>query len=493
MSNLLKSACNGIALLSHYVFWDNLPEQDVQQSIELFSKTIQYLKLANLPYKSFTQLASEVISESVSEETVKSFIAEILQIRKLSNSSDTPAEVLEILKNCSSVLGGNGKAYALLNAKISVLSSSFVKQSFMLSLKSETYKDYIRNFVRSSGKSLANFNDVLNYLNTMGVEHYYPDTFIGKIDENGILHTTENKRIEGLPLKSTLVMNTKYDPISDSSYVFSARAENAKSNTYFYTREYKLHSRENKFSAVKQLGVDIKKIRSAWLRILKTRSEGYEEAIILELIYQTQARIGSSSNKTLDKRTGKYLRTYGITTVRAKHVVAKDGELSFEYPGKGAFKGDVIHYQKHTIFSEDEISKLIVSDITKRLGKLEPEQEVFTTSATSVRELFKALGAGDCVSVHKLRTLKGTMIMTEKIKNHPFKGKRVSSTAITKWLREEALDVGMRLGHMSGEKYTPATAIAHYIDPVVLTKLFKELDVPIPKAFAKLSGELIDD
>lgn len=494
MINLVKSACNGIALLSHFVFWDSYPEDEITEIFDIFTKTIQYLRLAKLPEASFVALASEVISSAVDEDTVKRFQADLLQIRKLTSNSDMAAELLEILKNCSSVLGGNEKAYPLLNSKISALSSSYVKQQFAVKLVAkDNYKDFIRNYVRTKNKQIVPYSDVLRYLDTLKVAHPYPVTFVGGMDEAGILYTVANKRIEGLPLKSILVMNSKYNPELDNSFVFSARAENAKSTTYFYTREYKLNSREQKFSAVKQLGVDIKKIRGAWLRILNTRAEGYEEAIILELIYQTQARVGSSSNKTLDKRTGKYLRTYGITTVRAQHVSLENGELQFRYPGKGAYKGDVIHYQTHTVYPEDDVSKLIILDISKRLSKLQPDDNLFSTNANKVRELFKNLGAGDYVSVHKLRTLKGTMIMTEKIKNHPFKGKRVSSTAITKWLREEALEVGIRLGHMSGEKYTPATAIAHYIDPAVLTKLFKELDVVIPKSFAKLSGNLLDD
>jgi DNA topoisomerase IB len=490
-TKLVRSAANGLALVANYIFWDGVSDAEIDSALDIFSKTTQYLKLAKLPTTGFITTTSELlILNCVSEEAVKQLQSDILAIRKQITNSDTSAEILEILKNISSVCGGNEKAYALLNTKLHILTNEFVKQSFTDKISSSDIKTVVRNFVRTRGSALVDYSDMLKYLNTMGIEHKYPDTFIGFIDEAGIFYTSAKKRIEGIPLNSTLVMNKNYDPKADSSYVFSARAENAKSTTYFYTREYKLRSRKEKFTAVKQLGIDIKGIRGKWSRIIKTRSEGYEEAIILELIYQTQARIGSSSNMTLDKRTGKYLKTYGITTVRAKHLTVDGGVINFKYPGKGAFKGDVIHYQNHVITSEDPILAIVIKDLTARINKLSADDEVFSTSAPKVRELFKNLGASDYVNVHKLRTLKGTMMMTERIKNHPFKGKRVSSTSITKWLREEALEVGKQLGHMSGEKYTAATALAHYIDPQIMTRLFKELDCVIPKTLAKLSGEV---
>jgi DNA topoisomerase IB len=490
MSKLVHSASNGIILVSNYIFWDSIPEHDIECLIELLQKTTQYLRLAQLPYRSLLECAAELVcNNTVDDETVRAFQAEILLIRKSITNSETSAELLELLKNASSVAGGNGKAYALLNTKLHLITSDFVKIVFSRHFSDTDVKSTIRNYVRASGSRLVPYDSVLQHLHKHNIEHKYPTAFVGFIDEAGIFYTIAKKRIEGVPLNSTLTMNKNYDPLLDNSYVFSAKTENAKSTTYYYTREYKLSARKNKFTAVKQLGLDIKSIRSKWSRIIKTLSEGYEEAVILELIYQTQARIGSRSNKTLDKRTGKYLRTYGITTVRAEHLEIVGDEIHFKYPGKGAFKGDVIHYQQHVITPSDPIMQIVINDISARLKKLSPDEEVFSTNADRVRELFKNLGASDYVSVHKLRTLKGTMMMTERIKNHPFKGKRVSSTAITKWLREEALQVGIQLGHMSGEKYTAATALAHYIDPTVMTKLFKELNCVIPKTLARLSGE----
>jgi hypothetical protein len=52
---------------------------------------------------------------------------------------------------------------------------------------------------------------------------------------------------------------------------------------------------------------------------------------------------------------------------------------------------------------------------------------------------------------------------------------------VEKLVKQEALKVGMLLGHMSGEKATSATAIKSYINPSMLVKFFADKQLRIPQ------------
>lgn len=478
--HLVKSATPGIVLVATGIFFDKL------EDISILEKTITFLKVGKYPYTALLNVASEILIDGfASTEAVIAFRAEVNTIKKAIETADTNPILLELLRASTSLANGNPKALESINKNLVFLGNTTLNELYSQLFPATNAKEAIRNYIRING--LTSLDTVIKYLELLGLEHTYPKGLPVLIDENGVLYTIAKKRIEGVPFKAEVKLNPNYDPIKDDSYIFQAKTENAKSFTYYYTTDYKVKGRENKFKAVKVLSTNIKSLRTDWTKIIMAKAPSREEAIVLEIIYQTQARIGSSSNATLDKRTGNYLRTYGITTILKKHVTVTDEGLYFEYPGKGAYKGDVIHYQKHNFVASDNVTKEIVKELSKRLKTLNDEDKVFQTNDTKVRALFQQLGAPEGVTVHKLRTLKGTMMMTEAIKNHPFKGK-TTSAKVTKWLRQEALEVGIQLGHMSGEKYTAATAVAHYISPQVMVKLYKDLDVVIPKTMAKLAG-----
>jgi len=506
----------GLILLAAYVFFDEIPDSDAGEAATLFHETAAALEASGFSRAAFCQVAGSLLAnEDIEENSLTALIADNLAIRKAIQSSDTIADYITLLKNISSLMKGNEKAFELVDKALVIVSNQTVSNLF-------PSRNNLRLFLRNKSEGgLVPYR--LAYQHREELQEKYPSNFEGFIDELGRLYTKHKKLINGVPINSTITMNPNYSQ-KDDTHVFIAKPENAISSVYYYTVDYKKRSTKEKFKAVKQLSIDIKDMRAQWLKILNSeatfaehKGAQFEEAMILELIYQVQARIGSNSNKTKDKRTEEYLKTYGMSTILCEHVEIvrpynpkslskKEIELHFKYPGKAAFKGDVIHYQQH-VFIPERTNKIIVKWFEARLGgyltkdkmgrhsrgkqkkilsNKEPAAQVFSTSADKVRQLFSDLGAADGVSVHKLRTLKGTMMMTTKLKSHPFTKHNATQTKVTKWLREEALQVGIQLGHMSGEKYTAATAIAHYIDPVLLTKLYKDLDLVIPKTFAKL-------
>lgn len=352
-------------------------------------------------------------------------------------------------------------------------------------LVKETFTYAIKSYVQNN-EPIVDYDKVLTYLKANSISHSLPIGYKGYIDEFCNLYTTKKVKLSSTPYNCVVKMNPTYNPDKDDTYVCSARSEKAKNDTFIYSESYKAAARTKKFKVVKDLKKTINSLRKQWLNCLDYKHKNYQEAIILELIYQTQARIGNKNNATIDKQTQKARKTYGISTIRAKHFYFIGNDLHFKYPGKAAFKGDIIHYQEHVVQPiSDELSFIIAW--FKQL-KLEPSQAVFTTTDAKVRSFLKSLNPPDGVTIHKLRTLKGTIMMQERIKNHPFIGTKNSTAKVSKWLKEEALEVGKQLGHMSGEKYTATTAIAHYIDPATMMKLYREAKVLPPKPMLRLVG-----
>lgn len=520
-----KLALPGLALLARAAWYDTLDLDEV--SIKYVTETIKSFKRVDVDTQPIKLLVEELVSDSASDEVITAVRKTISSLVKSLRSDPTANQnMIELYNIVSGVFAGDNKHYVNLRDRVSLLGVPEItalfpvevdisKQqehlAFAASFDTETiarlreernpeYKsvlqarragktivaDYIKQYCRQSGRRFVDYETLYNSVEAEQLVHTLPKGYEGFVDEFSQLYTLYGKKIFGFPANCQVTMNPNYS-IKDDCYVFTARSEAAKNTTYFYTQDYKQSSKENKFSVVEQLSKSIDTIRARWLRKLKPKDPHFEEAIILELIYQTQARIGSSNNATLDKRTGKYLRTYGMSTLLRKHYTISEDSIVFEYPGKAAFKGDVIHLQKHVFYPDSDSSKLIYKWLQQQQLK-SLEEKLFSTTAERVRDLLKELGAPEGASVHKLRTLKGTLMMKERIKQHPFKNTKNSVTAVNKWLKEQALDVGIKLGHMSGEKYTASTAVAHYIDPVAMLRLYREAHVAPPKTMLKLVG-----
>lgn len=520
-----KLALPGLVILSKASFFDSIDDSEL--TIKHVSESLRSFARLQLDYSVVKLAIEELYFDGLTDDTVAAVRKFISAFVKLLRSDPTANQnIIELYNVVSGVFSGDSKHYVTLRDRVSVLAIPEITALFPVRVNTDSQKkylsfvaefdaealallkeedkvkykavmtarragksvvaDYIKQYCRASGKKVVEYNKLLADINGKQLTHSLPSGFEGYIDEFSNLYTTFGKKISGFPSNATVTMNPEYDA-RDSCFVFTARTNKAISTTYFYTQDYKNDSKQTKFAVVEQLSKCIDTIRSKWLKKLNIKDPQFEEAMILELIYHTQARIGSNSNATLDKRTGKYLRTYGISTILHKHYKVLEDSVEFEYPGKAAFKGDVVHLQQHKFYSVSKETKIIYDWLKKHANKDE-NSRVFSTTGERVRQLLSDLGAPEGATVHKLRTLKGTLMMKERIKKHPFKVQKTSVTAVNKWLKEQALDVGIQLGHMSGEKYTASTAIAHYIDPVAMLRLYREARVAPPKTMLKLVG-----
>lgn len=513
-----KLAIPGLVTFAYDVYNDTYSEELVMKYVPDLVKSFSRFTKSGI--SSFIE--EYYCTYDISDSNIKLLRALVLDfVKQLRTDVSVNANLVELFTLASSVIGGNEKAYFSLRDKISIIPQRDVVMLFPLDVdteiqgekleylatytqeeikqlredKSDKYKDilrakkaikqvtttFIRQYVRERGLLVA-YDKLISALTAANIEHSLPAGFVGYIDEFCGLYTLEKKKLAITPYNCVITMNPKYDAKLDNTYVCQAKSSEAKNYTAVYTANFKKEATAKKFKAVKDLTSSINTVRNNWLSCLLPTNKDFESAIVLELIYATQARLGSKQNATLDKATQKYKRTYGISTILNTHITINDRSITIKYPGKAAFKGDIHHYQIHEI-GREEIHPQIYSFLLKRAAIQGP---VFKVSQQKVRDLLQACGAPEGVTVHKLRTLKGTGMMTERIAKHPFKNTKTSTSAVTKWLKEQALDVGITLGHMSGEKYTSSTAIAHYIDPVTMLKLYKEARVMPTKAMLKL-------
>jgi hypothetical protein len=338
------------------------------------------------------------------------------------------------------------------------------------------YKKALLSFIRNSGKQTVDVKIATKYLDAIGCNNI-PKGFVGSIDEKGSLYTVKGKQIFG-GLVGEVVMNPKYDPEKDNTYVCSLKTNPTQR---LRTVSFLQGNRAAKFDKVSKFIDTIDSHRKSWISDLSA-VDGKTQLLaeIVEIIYETQARIGGEGNKTDDQDT------YGISTLLVKHVKIKEGKVQIDYPGK---KGTAQH---HVIKSDGPVSKKVVKILEQQIKGKKPNDRVFTymgrpIKAAEVNGYVKSLGVN--VSVHKFRHVKGTKVMMELLKKNPFKKGKVSQSQAEKWIKQEATEVGKILHHRSGvgekEKVVGSTALAAYVDPSVVKGFFTDLGLRIPKWLPK--------
>lgn len=357
------------------------------------------------------------------------------------------------------------------------------------------WKHALQTFVRESGKRLVDYQSVVRFLEQEKLEFALITGFVGQIDDLGKLYTKSGKLINGVPnphMFPTVVMNPKYNPGLDDSYVFLAKKADGTNGNFFYTAEYKHKVTKEKFGNVSDLSGKIKSLRNKWVPALKAGIEKQESvlATMLEILLQHSARIGSRGNGTDGKPT------FGLSTLQVKHVTIRpSGEVMLSYKGKDGVA------QKHTIKpSSGVVSKQVAANLAALIKGKKPTDPLFTfvsgtkfkpVVAGMVNRYFKSLGAG-AVTVHKLRTLRGTMVFQDKM-DELFKklgNKKPTEKQARELFLKLAKDVGKILGHIRTAKdgstaVTGGTALQAYIDPSIQIQYWARLGMRPPKYLEK--------
>lgn len=371
----------------------------------------------------------------------------------------------------------------------------------------DTYKAYLklrREFNGVWRKELSKLakkskymemKQLLAYLEAKNIDHTIPEGFNGIIDHEGKWHIFDGEEIlliDGVPnsfIFPKVRMNKHRS--KNSPWVFQAMRADGTGGNYYYTRQFKKEGRVNKFQKVKDLVHMIDDIRSNWTDLILNydhSNPNCSAAIILELLYQFSARIGSEGNGT---REG--VKTYGIGTLRVKHCTITDTSITFSYLGKDGVK------TKHAMFPSDPIEWKIYKVCKKLIRDRKPSDELFTYSTKGgkvkpvrsgvVNALFRNLGA-EC-NVHKLRTYQATKIAQQMINLLKHKRHRFNDKKAKEALLKVAEKVGKELNHVrrtkeGKQKITGHTALSAYIDIDLQAEFYKHFGVQLPKNLQKL-------
>lgn len=361
----------------------------------------------------------------------------------------------------------------------------------------QVWKDWLGWMIADYTDGYVEYKALLNALKRDKIDHRLPTGFIGWIDRDGKWYTDNLGKgaIDGVPSGHTfpkVEMNDKYDP-ETSPWVFRALREDGTVGSYFYTKNFKRQQRKSKFETVADLIDKIDAIRLSWILNMKVFREHdpiWVASVILELLYQFSARIGSVGNGTEEG-----LKTFGISTLRVKHVKV-NGTAIFRYYGKDGVK------TKHILSPATITDKYAIDAIRVLMMNKGPSDYLFTYTtkggkrkpvrASVVNDVFRDLGAGDA-TVHKLRTYHATVLARDliaefKTKRKTFRNAKDCHLALVKIAEK----VGKKLNHVrrtkEGTKVTGATALANYIDVSLQKEFFDHYNVEYPKSLLRMIG-----
>ena len=142
---------------------------------------------------------------------------------------------------------------------------------------------------------------------------------------------------------------------------WKGETENIGTKNTYYTEKHHKDSSLEKFAAVRDFGDLAESIRARWLRQLTGDSSGNGNkvfaptdvnqiaALVIELVWQTAARIGNPENQTGDEKT------YGLSTVLVNQTRFNANSVTMTYKGKDAVN------TKHTIKGDTNLNRYIIN------------------------------------------------------------------------------------------------------------------------------------
>lgn len=344
----------------------------------------------------------------------------------------------------------------------------------------ESFKTFLMTTVRASGKPYLPIHEIIHLAKEQGIPHSLPKGFRGNIDDLGRFYTTEGLLMKSSPT-GDVVMNPAYDPKKDNAYVCKFKAVGGKDYLRGYTVDYVARQKKKNFGVVQDLTPKIKSLSNKWMvDVAKApKSRNSVLACCLEFIYQTGARPGDKNQAT------KGQQTFGATQLRVSHIVKLDDDLlHVKYLGAKSTELTeyIVRFRSTRLKKFGQAMQRLVEGKSKDDYIFEYQGKPF--SGAMLKRYMTAIGFPKEVSAKKLRTAKGTGMFMEAVKNSPFKGDgEWTDKQVNDWLNEQAKKVGSQLGHTSGGKITPNTAIQNYIDPFIIENFANKLGVRLAAKF----------
>jgi len=219
---------------------------------------------------------------------------------------------------------------------------------------------------------------------------------------------------------------------------------------YLYHPDYRARQEQAKYDKLVRFAERLPALRTAMSEHIEDDSLSYERvcAIALRLINLGWFRVGS-------ERYAKTSRTFGITTLRKRHVTVRGSRITFRFRAKHSI-------QVHTAIVDAELAKalreLIALEGGSRIFRYERDGETYPLDARKLNDYIRQ-HMGDEFSAKDFRTWGGTLIAAVALAE---RGLPDSATAQRKTIGAVMRKVGEQLGN------TPAVARASYVSPAVI-------------------------
>lgn len=395
------------------------------------------------------------------------------------------------------MVGRDDTALTLDEAKIAKEMHPDLYKQYMAYRKQhrEVWQNAMISYIRNSGHSTVPYEELLQYLLANGIDHMLPLGFTGQVDDQGKLYTNDGHLIDGVPQATnfpSVEMNAHYGQPGAEHYVFQAIRSNGGPGPYFYTSDFKKAASRAKFEKVADLAPKLNSMQKKWFANVKKFDPENVRCVcatVLEILYEFSARVGSKGNAAAGQST------FGVSTLLVRHVsVDQGGNVILRYRGKDAVP------TMHKLMKNDPQQRFVIANLMQLMNGKQPKDRLFTVSSptgrlkpvggAAVNAYFRSLGAPEGVTVHKLRTFRGTALFRELMDKLFESGKLPKDErAATLMFNKMAMAVGKALNHVrrgaNGTSVTGTTALANYIDPSIQITFWRQLGFRPPKSLER--------
>jgi DNA topoisomerase-1 len=219
---------------------------------------------------------------------------------------------------------------------------------------------------------------------------------------------------------------------------------------YLYSEAFRAAQEKEKFERLLDFGKRLPRLRATTSRHL--RLSAYEPewvcAIAVSVINKAWFRVGS-------ERHARSARTYGVTTLRKRHVSVAGDEIAFCFRGKNR---QLVRRSILNAALASRVEQLLELPDGSRLFRFERDGELANLTSGLLNE-YIADNLADGYTAKDFRTWGGTLQAAVELEKFGAAGSEAEAKRV---LGEVMRKVGEELGN------TPAVARASYVSPVVV-------------------------
>ena len=219
---------------------------------------------------------------------------------------------------------------------------------------------------------------------------------------------------------------------------------------YLYHERYRVAQEQAKFESLVRFGERLPSLREAMAGHMELERLDPDRisAVAVRLINLAWFRVGSD-------RYARQARTFGITTLRKRHVTVRGRQIRFEFPGKGRAQ------VRRTVVDDElaeEVRYLIELDGGSRLFRYRQNGDLVGLTGARLNAYIGAHLA-DEFTAKDFRTWGGTLLSAIALAEH---GPAESEADAKRTIAAVMRSVGEQLGN------TPAVCRASYVSPAVI-------------------------